>query len=219
MAIGYQSAASSSSGWGGSITVNKPSDVAEGDVMVARVYVAGASATVTPPSGWTLVTSKAEVSNALYLYYKVAGGSEGASYQWSLSESAAIAGGIARFTGVDTDTPSDCSATSNSSGWGNAPNAPAVTTATDGAMLVWGCGNSGNQAITPPSGFDEPYETSSPRLNESYDEQATAGSSGTKTGSLAGDANWCCILWALRPASGSPPAAATPHRTLLGVGT
>ncbi|MFJ6426931.1 hypothetical protein [Streptomyces hydrogenans] len=60
--------------------IAKPAGTTSGDVLVAFIITAGAI--ITPPAGWTLIhnfnhSAGNFVTNA---YYRVAGGSEGASY-------------------------------------------------------------------------------------------------------------------------------------------
>ncbi len=124
---------------GTSLTLYAPSDVTVGDVLVAQVTGRVASATVTPPSGWTNVASASINSNGtlfLETYYCVVlsgdkCGTTASSWSWSWTGTAATAsGGIMQFSGVTTTTPVDVAATTHdttASAWTKAT-APSVTT-------------------------------------------------------------------------------------------
>jgi MSHA biogenesis protein MshQ len=92
----------------GTLTITKPSGTALNDVLIASVAVTPSSITITPPSGWTLVrrtNNAGPTSNSLAVYYKVATGSEGASYAFNVTGATFGVGGIQGFTGVDTANP------------------------------------------------------------------------------------------------------------------
>lgn len=91
-----------------SLALDKPTGVAQGDVMVASVAIRPSSASITAPSGWSLVRKVDNTSGAtssVAVYVKVAGASEPASYTWTFSTSSGSAGGIQAFSGVDTSNP------------------------------------------------------------------------------------------------------------------
>ncbi len=72
------------------VTVGLPAGVQSGDVLLAQVVVADGNGTVVPtlPSGWTNIRHDS-VNNGnketSWLYYKVAGASEPASYGWNIN--------------------------------------------------------------------------------------------------------------------------------------
>jgi RHS repeat-associated protein len=109
--IAFRSAASAGVDTGvTSLTINKPSGTAQNDVMIASIAVRPSSASITPPSGWTLVSREDQntgTTNSLAVYRKVAGASEPADYTWTFSTSTGAAGGIQSFSGVDTSNPID----------------------------------------------------------------------------------------------------------------
>ncbi|MGQ0510092.1 MAG: DUF6701 domain-containing protein [Betaproteobacteria bacterium] len=107
------------------LSINVPAATLAGDVMVASVTfrpcsgTSGAACTtsVTPPAGWTLVNSVTDQTtgggtggfgNRLFVYQRVATGSEPANYAWSFGGAlvhAGAVGGIISFSGVDTSNP------------------------------------------------------------------------------------------------------------------
>ena len=87
-----------------SISISAPSGIRSGDILVAELIVYDATATDVPtaPSGWTSIRHDA-VSNGnkatSWLYYKVAGASEPASYGWNLGSNW-VAGVIGAWRGA-----------------------------------------------------------------------------------------------------------------------
>ena len=95
------------------LIINKPPGTVANDVMIASIGVAwrGTVAPVaTPPAGWTLVRqidNNVATRNSLFIYRKVDGGAEPASYTWNFSNFSFASGGIQSFSGVNTATPID----------------------------------------------------------------------------------------------------------------
>lgn len=94
-------------------TINKPAGTVSGDIMVAFAARSVATGTVTPPSGWSLLASNGGAPPVLY--YKIAGGSEPASYDWTWGSGNAAGiiltyrAGVAGVTGtvsLNTTAPS-----------------------------------------------------------------------------------------------------------------
>ncbi len=95
------------------VTVTKPASTASGDLLLAYIH-AGTSASPSPtvtavPTGWTQIAMIANSGGGQYitarLYYKVAGGSEPASYSWSLSTGSTWIGTATRVTGANALMP------------------------------------------------------------------------------------------------------------------
>ena len=64
---------------GSPLAITKPTGVAAGNLLVATVSLRDATATVTPPAGWTLLTSIATLGQhdrSSYVYTKIATGAE-----------------------------------------------------------------------------------------------------------------------------------------------
>jgi hypothetical protein len=175
-------------------TPAKPTGTASGDVLLAVVslYTGSDAIAITPPSGWDLI------SNAQYttlmrqtMYIKVAGGSEPASYTWTISSSSYVDVHIIALTGVNTTTPQDATATTNS-GTATTRSALGLTIVTPGAWIV--VASTGFDFATPtPSGMTArtPYLFTEAR--------ATAGATGDRTATASAD-EWTAIMVALRPA-------------------
>jgi hypothetical protein len=87
------------------VTGNLPASTASGDLEFAHIVFRSATATVTPPAGWTLLSSVIGFNDQQLIYYKIAGGAEPASYTWTFSAAARWVIAISRFTGVDATYP------------------------------------------------------------------------------------------------------------------
>ena len=198
----------------GSLTINKPAGTVQGDALIASIAVRPRAATITAPAGWTLVRridNSAGSSNSLAVYYKVAGGSEPASYIWSFSAMTGSAGGIQAFTGVDTTNPIQVeNGQTTASDLSHAT--ASVTTTAANTMIVTTHSFSSSASWTPPAGMAEAFDVASNTVPSSggisiegnYLSQASAGSTGTKTATASnnpdvGDAH----ILALKPASGT----------------
>lgn len=136
MAISYVSE-SHSPGYGSSyissVTINKPSGVVDGDLLLCLV---GGNRPGGVPSGWTELYegSQGSTGDAVYLYYKIASG-EGSDYTFPLSSSAwSKACSIIAYRGVDPEGPIADSGGSNQSG--SYTTAATPTVSTDGSQWL-----------------------------------------------------------------------------------
>lgn len=155
--------ASSSTGSGSdsTATASMPSGTTSGDLLIAHLAVASASA-ITTPSGWTVLESQTQGSMRLVVYARLATGSD--SFSASVSLNWVLH--IQRITGhnvatIASDIVSDVAAASN-----DTPNAPSVSV-TSGAyvVLVSTLGRfsaSGGAIRGIPSGFVGDVNTASP---------------------------------------------------------
>jgi hypothetical protein len=180
------------------LTIPKPADAAQGDVLVSCISLNGGTIGAAGiPAGWTPVASVTAVANPkVYGYYKVTTSSEPASYSWTTS-STTSGGSITRYSGA---SGLDTSAKSASGAAASSGSVPEVTTTTPKAMLV-GCMsvNSTSATLTSPAGMSQAVETGNRRFEFADGIQATAGGSGTKTWTFSAARDWAGWLTALRP--------------------
>ena len=180
-----------------SLTINKPSGTAAGDVMIASIAVRPNTAAITVPAGWTPVRRIDNANanaNSLAVYYKVAGASEPANYTWTFSTSTGSAGGIHTFSGVDTGNPIDVEGGQNTAS-GLTHATPGVTTTVTNTMLVTSHAFSSSATWTPPGGMTEAFDVASETvpnaagisIEGNYVTQAAAGATGTKTATASND--------------------------------
>ena len=181
-----------------SAAVNKPTGVVSGDVLIVFITWDGGSLgglTITPPSGWTQITTAASTNYvATRAYYKVAGGSEPSSYTWTQSTTDEAWVSCTAWYNVDTTgSPADVSnAKANNSTTANIT-APTLTPTTTAGMSLWAgsvleddwASNGGT--ITIPSGY-----TSLGNHGQQWTALAVASkllSSSSATGTVVGTAS------------------------------
>jgi len=206
--ITLRSSVSANNGSGGStLTINAPSGVAVGDVMVAHVVVQTSGNSIAAPSGWNIIKRQDTSSNiATATYWKAVGSSEPSNYTWNFGTSGEASGGIASYTNVDTTHPIDASTAQYNNGISNMDNT-GVTTTTANDMLVYAVGIvNPSTSVTLPTGFTQQWKANSTTATSSDLSQelfSTASATGTIHGTLGGNYSNITQLVALRQA-GSP---------------
>ena len=217
-------AAASAASRAGNLSINKPSGVGAGDVLIASVAVRPSSAVITPPAGWTLVRRLANPgssSNSLAVFHKVALTVEPASYVWDVPGASFSVGGIQAFSGIDTANPIDAENGQNTP-LGTIHAAPSITTSIANAMLVSAHAFASSETWDPPGGMTESADRRSEggpggisiEVNRAL--QSVAGSTGSKAATADGKADvGNAHLLALRPA-GANLSIATPAGTVPG---
>lgn len=183
---------------GTTLTIPKPANVAQGDLLVSCLALNGGSVTATGvPAGWIRLAAVTTISNPkVYGYYKVATASESAGYSWTTT-STTSGGGIARYSGA---SGLDTAATSAAGAAASSGTVPGVTSTTANAMLV-GCMsvNSSSASLNPPGGMAQAVEAGARRFEVADGIQAIAGPSGAKTWTFSAAREWAGWLVALRP--------------------
>lgn len=194
----------------GSTTANVavPSGVASGHIVIVAFYVE-TTQTVTAPSGFTqCANSPAVVTGAsahdLRVFWKRATGADSGTYAFTIASGVAWRVAIAmRVTGcIATGDPWDVTTsaikTTNTTGA-----TPAVSVTTTGAnrLLVWIASSFVTNTCTPPSGMTERADYSDQAaLDIATLAQASAGSSGSLTGTFSSNTASGAWLGALLPA-------------------
>jgi hypothetical protein len=213
-----------------SIVMTVPSGVAVGDLLVADVDAAGTTA-ITPPAGWTSMFAGAGFTTYSTVHYRVATAADvaGASYTWTLGSTRKAVGRMMSYVGVDTTaigTPA-----TNGANSGTTITFNTVTTPAANSLVMLGgtaLNGSGTISLTPPG-------ATTTRLNlatsgsgsqlRSYTGdfiQASAGATGSKTGTIAPSSAWGTAMVAFKPGTGAlafdvgPDAANLPGVTLNG---
>jgi VCBS repeat-containing protein len=184
-----------------SLVISKPSGTIAGDTMIAAIVVRPNTATITAPSGWTLIRRQDQANSTASsqaMYYKVATSSEGSSYTWTLGSSpTGGAGGIATFYNASTCGPVDVSGSQANNTSSTSQAAPSVTTTQAGDMLITGHSFASSATWTVPSGMSEAVDVASETvpnvagvsLEMNYLLLGAAGASGTKTATASNDAD------------------------------
>ncbi|TXF13721.1 DUF6701 domain-containing protein [Pelomicrobium methylotrophicum] len=216
------------------LTIPVPAGTQANDVMIASIALQPCSAasggacvtSVNPPAGWTLVrtvdqttgpipfSSPLVYGNRLFIYRRVATGTEPASYTWTLGgalKPTGAVGGMTSFSGVDTTNPivTEAGQATPSS---LSHTAPSIDTGavTDTMLLSSHAANASTQ-WTPPSGMTERVDVASQTppnvtgisLEMNSEPRAAAGPTGTRTASFQSSllpATGTTHMLALRPA-------------------
>lgn len=212
----FRSMSTAVNGAATSLTITKPAGVASGDVLVAALTVF--NATITTPSGWTLLTGAPvtlEVGTGsfrrLYVFHKLAA-TEGASYAFSLSQSTQVSGGIAAYSGAATSYL-HASNVGSSDGDGTTVATGSITPTVNGCTVVSMFGTDVYNANAPatwsiPSTtkrFDV-ADTSTFMTTALADEAQATAAAVSRTGTISGLAPCrLAAIIALAPPSGPPP--------------
>lgn len=212
--VGYQTVVVTSSST--PINIPVPNGVQAGDLLL--VHLALYNVQFSIPAGWRLLTLTASRNssaqwdpNRILLAYRVADGSEAASYSFG-SGSAAL-GGMTAWRGVDTNRPfedwavvgsvgSQSSLTFPSCGMGGSDRVVLrcySQTGTTPATVTWG------------SGISEIYNVSDATYGRAILAQETSANASERTVSLSAARRTCGVTLVLLPA-GATPAPATGYR-------
>ena len=140
-------ATTATSNYSNTITINKPTGVVAGDVMIANITsidnndLLGNNADL---AGWTSISaSNIEGNNKrrCSILYKIAGAIEPTNYTFNVSNGTFFtdytSGGIIAYSGVNNTTPFDVTPGTMSSGAGNPVTATAITTVTANAAVIF----------------------------------------------------------------------------------
>lgn len=182
-------------GGGTSITLNKPTGVGNGRMMLAciSVFLSG-TVTITPPSGWVSIAKRVQGSAITQeTFWKIAGSSEPSTYQWTLDGSLFSWGVIMTYEGQHGSAPIDVSGV-NGGNSGTSLTAPSVTVTNDSSRIVTVYSILTDQAVTEPPGFFEriDYHNSNGGAHGTalYDRPASAGASGTFVATVGSSGVW-----------------------------
>lgn len=182
-----------------------PSSVAADDIIIVFLYKENGN-TVTMPSGFTEVGTAPNTGDQWHhAFWKRATGADSGTYNFSWTGSVWRAATATRYTGcVTSGTPYDTGtgAPDTASRASSGTTTPAVSLTTEGAdrLLVWSASTFNPGAWTPPSGFTERVDASD-MLTVATKAQATAGATGSVTGTCATSDWQTAWLIALQPPS------------------
>lgn len=216
---------------GTSVTLAKPVNISDGDLLVAVVFFQNANGTpaITPPSGWTRVGPAVPVTplrpSGIYVL-PVATASAVSATSWTWTTNVATGrrrGMLFRVTGADLATPVDASGTWSAATGTTSVVLPEVVSTTTGAgLLAFAYTNSsagtGYSILTPPSPMatianvnTTPDANANTDLWAGYQVLSGTGASGTRTITISPTtANSGGYMVALK-ASGSTPTPTLTH--------
>jgi len=189
--IALRGTATTSSSTSASITINRPTAVLQGDVMLVNISHLGNNGSDPSLTGWTLVRSGNFQGGGSprkgAVLYKVAGASEPTSYTFTLSTGVTNAvGSIVAFSGVDPATPIEVSSQITNTSATTTVQPASISTSANAAVILFG------QAASNPTWSNWSTATSPGTLTELYDNQSTSSSVGA--------------AWALKATAGATGA-------------
>lgn len=208
----YQSTQTATGVGSSNMTITKPASTASGDLLIAHFHIGWVASVVigSVPAGWALLgyitnSGSGQVINT-YIYYKIAGASEPASYTWVNSGgNPSWVGTVSRITGVDSLNPIPNPV------WGLATSGTSHATAAhtpnvDNNMVLAFFSIEASTSWTESSGTER-YETGSGSNTAAMSSQTQASAAsiavtGTSADSDIGAAFWVAV-------AGASPAYAT----------
>ncbi len=205
-----------------SITVNKPAGTTSGDLLIGVVATDGTAGTFPPPASWTLINSGTNgTAVTVGTWYKIAGGSEPASYTWSWTNPQAVYAFIVRITGHDSSNPINVwgVATGSSTGTSITVTSPDVTTSVADTLVLrifgadramnFGSYPAGHTGITFGSSSGNNTTMYQCTSGAAYKTQAAIGATGTADFTAIPNVftteEWRALTVAIAPAAAAPP--------------
>lgn len=210
----------STSGSQASITITKPTGTASGDVLYCTIsYFTSSAPTIGKPTGWVNVGTQTDGSSYGWAFFrKVAGGSEGANYQFTFSPNQNANGSIYCWQNVDNTTPEDATSQSHNAS-ANTVAINSVTPTVSGGIQLALMTNFNGPYNAAPSGWTQDNTDGGASNGEDHrNATLTSGSpSGSATQSLTATTESACLSIALKP-TGTAAAATSSTLALMGVG-
>lgn len=208
------------------ITINKPSGVVEGDIMLVNIGQEDNNTLANPSLlGWTVAAgtsnNNAGTSRRATVLYKIATATEGSNYTFALNNSSGnvdhYAGAIVAFSGVNCTTPIDITGAYSTANASTVNAASITTTTANAAVLMFGMAgdneNWSNWSATTPATLNELYDVnngSSITVGAAWAIRAAAGATGVGAATLTDNERNAGILIGLRRASAPTITSFTP---------
>jgi prepilin-type N-terminal cleavage/methylation domain-containing protein len=188
-----------------SLDIPVPSGTNVGDLLIAMVALDGSLDGLTAPADWNQLVLESQSGRMhLGVWWKIATGSEGATYTFTWDSSEQAYGSVMRFTGHDPSSPID--QYEFDSGSSTAPTVPEVTTSVNNTMIlrlggfddddvsIDDPGMTGHTTITM-DGSNTGSNTASG--GAAYAFQSSAGDSGTASFALTGSEEYVTVTIAI----------------------
>lgn len=205
MAIAYRTPTVATAATVSTITVNKPTGTASGDLLRV-LLMAAADRTWTVPAGWALIPGTTAGTRTVALY-RVADGTEGASFSFSCTGGTAnLHAGMVCNTGTDPTTPFDVASFAQSAA--SPLTLPGVTVTGNGKLLDSLLLKVSTAAATIPASMTQQFQDNSVNTFAAAYETAVVGATGTRAWTWTGGATVAAgVLCSLR--SGQSDATVT----------
>lgn len=159
-------------GNGSNITVNAPTNISTGNLLIAFFNCSsGSTLSLTVPSGWTLVNTTVN----RFFAYKVATSSEPSNYTFQTQPTTFTVAtcAIMNFTNAAIDVFGTTSAA------GSNPTAPSITLAQNNSLVLCAVSANSNNNSVSVSGFTEIYERTSASAQDVSSKTFNSGATGT----------------------------------------
>jgi hypothetical protein len=185
-----------------SLAISKPATWATGDVVFAAVQHNANEAVTPSESGWTQVEALSGNGHRLYLWWRVVGASDPASYTFTWATSGSASGTIFRAGGASSTTPIDTS-TSIARASADPASAPSVTTTATDTLLVVICAAQGSAQASmtaAPTMTDREFITAGAGRSQLVASQtlSSAGATGTRSVDLGAAATTNHVVVAIK---------------------
>ncbi|MDB5160389.1 MAG: hypothetical protein JWO99_652 [Candidatus Saccharibacteria bacterium] len=221
--FGAGDSTTASSAGAATLAGSKPTNTANGDLLVAYVYSQNTSATVsTVPTGWTLAASYSTRSGGIYTKpIPTASAEVATSYTWALSGSGRLIINIFRVTGADLTNPIDVAGTQAAEvGTVSSYSDTSVTTNYPSSLLLgfnfWNNSSTTVTTVSAPSSMSAGDQISSPTTGNTsgtfvgYQALATVGVTGTRAfGYSPAPVNGAGLMLAIKRSTPNPVASFT----------
>lgn len=175
-----------------SLSLNVPSGVQNGDLLIAVVFATGGNAGDWVQTSWTWASEQNSANPNLGVAYRTAS-SEPASYAFTITNSRRMGGFIMAFRGATWDTVGTLAASTTATG---------ITVAANNSILfaTWGINNS-SVTFTAPTNMTEVarYSGSNGCNFAAYRQNVNAGASGSRTVTTSSTTGIGGILFAIKP--------------------
>ena len=178
----------------GSVTINKPAEVIEGDIIIALVSMP--SSAYSTPFGWTLVNNMSNGSISSYVFYRFVKASDTSYYFNATNPPISVI--LSFYSNVNQENP--IAAKAVTSGTAATPVSPSVTTDSNNAVILGAYSNNYGGTYTAGSGMTLRAQNTSQQAHIAIQDavQPVAGASGTKQITLSSGNNWIAHTVALR---------------------
>lgn len=212
---------------GATLTVGKPSNTTDGDLLVAYIYNQNTGATMTGvPTGWTLATSLSTRGGGIYTKpIPTASAETDTSYTWTLSASGRLIVNIFRVTGADLTNPIDAAGTQGAeiSSVTSYPDGSITTNYASSLLLgfiFWNNSSTTVTTVAQPGTMSAGDQIASPNTSNTsgtfigYEGLSTIGATGDRTFTFSPAAvNGAGLLLAIKKSTLNPTANFTASST------
>lgn len=189
MAFTYINTAFKDSAGSPTLTINKPTNTSEGDIMFAFLCMFAYNYPNSVPTGWTLL-QKNYGGSYCSLYYKIVTSSEPSSYSWGWELSSKCSGIISTFRGgFDKNNPINTSSNGTYTTSNTTIRASSMNVSKSNCPLIFMCSiyNNSSADYTPPTnptGWSEKFDNGGSAGDYYYEVCSMIWSSSGSTGNI-----------------------------------